>query len=49
MVEKEKAREHLNRWGIHKSMGADVMHPWVVKDLTNVIVRPLSIIFEMPW
>ena len=46
MVEKEKAREHLNRWGVHDSMGPDVMHPWVVKELTDVIARPLSIIFK---
>lgn len=41
MVEQERAGEHLNRWGLDKCTGPDVVHPWVMKELAVVIVRPL--------
>ncbi|KAJ7396027.1 rna-directed dna polymerase from mobile element jockey-like [Pitangus sulphuratus] len=33
----------------HKSMGADGIHVRIFKELAGVIVRPLSMIFELSW
>lgn len=45
LVGKDQVREHLNRLDIQKSVGPDRMHLWVLMELANVTVRPLSIIF----
>ncbi|CAM4574301.1 unnamed protein product [Caretta caretta] len=48
-VEKEVVRDYLEKLDVHKSMGLDVLHPRVRKELADVIAEPLAIIFENSW
>ncbi|KFP51828.1 RNA-directed DNA polymerase from mobile element jockey, partial [Cathartes aura] len=48
-VEEERVRNHLTHLDIHKPMGSDGTHLRVLKELANVTVRLLSIIFERSW
>ncbi|GAB0180683.1 mitochondrial enolase superfamily member 1 [Grus japonensis] len=41
--------EHLGKFDIHKSMGPNGMHPRVLREFTEIIAMPLSIIFERSW
>lgn len=39
----------MNKADIYKTMGADGMHPWVLREMADIILRPLLIIFEWLW
>ena len=41
--------DQFSNMGIHKSMGSDGVHPWVLRELREVIARPPSIIFGKSW
>ncbi|PKU42647.1 rna-directed dna polymerase from mobile element jockey-like [Limosa lapponica baueri] len=47
--EEDCDRDHLNKLDTHKSMGPEGMQPQVLRELADVIVMLLSIIFERSW
>lgn len=48
-MEEDQVREYLSKLDIHKSMGLEGMHPQVLRELADIIARPLSIIFDRSW
>ncbi|CAM5162260.1 unnamed protein product [Natator depressus] len=48
-IGKEQVKNYLDKLDVFKSPGPDEMHPRILKELTEEISEPLTIIFEKSW
>ncbi|KFQ28562.1 hypothetical protein N331_11968, partial [Merops nubicus] len=48
-VSNGNAHDYLRKLNINKSMGADGVHPRVLKELADAVAEPLSITFVKSW
>ncbi|GAB0203281.1 mitochondrial enolase superfamily member 1 [Grus japonensis] len=48
-VGEDQVQEYLRNLKVHKSMGPDELHPWVLRELVDEVAKSLSIIFNNSW
>ncbi|KFP65019.1 hypothetical protein N322_08609, partial [Cariama cristata] len=48
-VGEDQVQDHLRNLKVHKSLGPDDMHTWVLRKWTGEVGKPLSILFEKLW
>ncbi|KAK4826994.1 hypothetical protein QYF61_013094 [Mycteria americana] len=49
IIQGEMVSDLLHHLGTHKSMGPDGIHPRVLRQLAEVLTKPLSIIYQQSW
>ncbi|KAK4819009.1 hypothetical protein QYF61_024125 [Mycteria americana] len=49
IIQGEMVSDLLHPLDTHKSMGPDEIHPRVLKELAEVLTKPLSIIYQQSW
>lgn len=49
IIQEEMVSDQLHYLNAHKSMGPDVIHPRVQRELVEAITKPLSIIYQLSW
>ncbi|KAK4831654.1 hypothetical protein QYF61_018621 [Mycteria americana] len=49
IIQGEMVSDLLHHLDTHKSMGPDGIHPRVLKELAEVLTKPLSIIYQQSW
>lgn len=48
-MEEDQIREYLNKLDKQQSVGPNEMHSQVLRELADVILRALSVVFERSW
>ncbi|KFV60749.1 hypothetical protein N341_08315, partial [Tyto alba] len=48
-VGEDHVQDHLRNLKVHKSMGAEEMLPWVLREPADEVAKSLPIIFEKSW
>ncbi|GAB0180201.1 hypothetical protein GRJ2_000485400 [Grus japonensis] len=49
IIQGEMVSDLLHHLDTHKSMGLDGIHPRVLRELAEVLTKPLSIIYQQSW